>query len=221
MMEFFTVPQNAAFTIALFVVVGLAAVELLSLLIGMGASEALDSLLPDLDLDIDADLDVDGDADLAAGPGPMMAALGWLRVGEVPALILLVLLLTSFALAGLTIQWILHSFLGFLLPASIAWIPAAFAAIPLLRWSGGWAVRIVPKEESSAVSQETFIGREAVIVLGSARRGAPTQARLRDEHGRSHYVMVEPADDEEEFASGERVLLTSHQGALFRVIRSA
>jgi len=90
----------------------------------------------------------------------------------------------------------------------------------LLRWSGGWAVVLVPKEESSAVSSETFVGREAEIVLGTARRDNPTQARLYDEHGRSHYVLVEPDDAAESFSQGERVLLVRSVGPRFRIARA-
>lgn len=228
MFEFLTTAQNAPFSIALGVMFALAGVEALGVLLGLGVSDFLDSLLPDLDVDLDADLDVDVDADIdvdadavgASGPGPILAALGWLRVGELPALVLLVLFLICFGIAGLTLQWALHTGLGVLLPARIAWVPAFLASIPLVRWSGGWAAKLIPKEETSAVSRETFVGREAEIVIGTARVGAPTQARLQDEHGRSHYVMVEPDDEAESFAQGERVLLVAIASPRFRIARA-
>jgi len=88
-----------------------------------------------------------------------------------------------------------------------------------VRVVGGWVARIMPKEETSAVSRETFVGRVATVVLGTARAGKPAQARLCDEHGRTHYVMVEPDVEEESFDAGEPVLLVCSAGSRFRVIR--
>ena len=65
----------------------------------------------------------------------------------------------------------------------------------------GWEIRIDPK-----------------IVLGTARRNEPAQARLRDEHGKTHYVMVEPEFDGDELPSGTPVLLVKVDGSRFRAI---
>jgi hypothetical protein len=59
-----------------------------------------------------------------------------------------------------------------------------------------------------------------VITLGNARRGYPAEARLKDEHGQLHYVMVEPDSDSEEFAQGSTVLLVKQESSVFRAIRN-
>ena len=59
-----------------------------------------------------------------------------------------------------------------------------------------------------------------VITLGAAQTGSPAEGRLTDEHGQSHYVMVEPDVEGERFEQGTHVLLVRMDGARFRVIRN-
>src|SRR5262249_40367293 len=57
------------------------------------------------------------DADLADHPdGVVSAALGWLHVGKVPMLVLLVIFLTSFAVVGFAAQFAARALLGFFMP---------------------------------------------------------------------------------------------------------
>jgi hypothetical protein len=58
-------------------------------------------------------------------------------------------------------------------------------------------------------------------VVGVARRGHPTQARVRDTWGTVHYVLVEPENEDESFAAGSKVLLLKHHAPIFRVIAGA
>ena len=60
----------------------------------------------------------------------------------------------------------------------------------------------------------------AQVVLGTAESGKPTQARLRDKHGRTHYVMVEPDQEGETFQAGEDLLLVRRAGSVFYAIRA-
>ncbi|MEM9174935.1 MAG: YqiJ family protein [Myxococcota bacterium] len=217
-MDLLLAPQNVAFSIALAVMLGIAAIEGVMTLFGAGLSGVLDSLVGDFDLDADVDLDGDAGVDAVPGSGLMTYTLGWLRVGKVPMLVLLVIFLTAFGLSGLALQEAVRDVTGGFLPGSLAWIPAFGVAIPSVRLFGGWIARIIPKDETSAVSARTFVGRVATVTLGTAAEGEPTQARLADEHGRSHYVMVEPDLATDRFETGEQVLLVRQDGARFRVI---
>ena len=76
------------------------------------------------------------------------------------------------------------------------------------------------RDETESVSEKTFIGRIAVVTLGKARVGSPAQAKLRDQHGQTHYVMVEPDQPGEEFPAGTDVLLVRQVGAVFKSIRN-
>jgi hypothetical protein len=223
MTDFLGLPQNQPFVTALLVMLGIAILEGVATLLWGGISQVVDSLIPDFDLDADLDVQADSDAHVEGGATPADAGvltplLAWLQIGKVPILVLLVLFLTGFGLSGLALQRLVQTAGGSPFPASLVALPAIAVGAFSLRLFGGWIARLMPKEETSAVSRETFVGRIATVVLGVARRGAPTQARLRDEYGRAHYVMIEPDLDTDEFAQGAEVLIVSIQGAIFRVI---
>ncbi len=215
MIELFGAPQNLPFAAALILMGILALLEGVGALVGLGFSALFDSILPDFDIDADVDAEVGG----SVGPGVLTGPLSWLRVGRVPVLILFAVFLAAFGLIGLAGQTAFYRISGLMLPAAIAWIPATLLALPVVRGVGGVIARLLPKEETSAVSEKTFVGRVASVVLGTAAVGQPAEAKLRDEHGRTHYVMVEPESDDDEFSAGDAVLIVRADGARFRVIR--
>ena len=222
MLEVMASPQAFPFTLALGVFAVLFFLELVSTVIGASVSSIVDSWFPDFDVDVDldADLDVDGDVDVAAdaGGGFISEALTWLRFGRVPVIMLLAIFLVAFGVVGLSSQTLIAVIIGTPLPAWLASVFAIAVTLPIVRITGGWLERILPRDQTSAVSQRTFVGRVAHIVIGTARPGQPAEARLHDEHGRSHYVMVEPDLESAEFGQGEPVLLVRIDGPRFRVI---
>ncbi|MEO1243342.1 MAG: YqiJ family protein [Pseudomonadota bacterium] len=228
MIETFFSPATAPFAIALSLMLIIAAVELVGALMGMPASAMLDSLLPEIDADIDLDLEADYsggpfDADAPSvpngpSPGALSQILGWLCVGKVPVLVLLIVFLTAFGLAGFIIQGLVSGVIGLSLPAVIAVVPALFAAIPSTRIAGLTLAKIMPKEQTEAVSQKHFIGKVATIVRGEARKGAPAEAKLTDSFGQTHYVLVEPDDDTESFRQGAGVIIVKQSGSIYQAI---
>ena len=188
MLEIFAAPANWPFSLALLVMLMIGAVEAL----GLGASA--------VHLDLHVGGDVDGGGDL----------LAWLGVGQVPLLILLVVFLALFGLAGFAIQ----QFAG-PLPLWIATPAAAAAALPLTGLGARGLARIMPRDETTAVSLDSLVGKKATITIGTARRGSPAQARVVDDHGQAHYVMVEPYDDDHSIGQGETVRLDRRDGNIF------
>ncbi|HEX8442280.1 MAG TPA: YqiJ family protein [Allosphingosinicella sp.] len=190
MFDFLVAPENLPFAIALALMLMIGAVEAL----GLGASAA--------HLDVHADAD-GGDL------------LGWLGVGEVPLLVTLVVLLALFGLIGVGLQQFAAALIGAPLSPWLA-APVAFvAALPLLGLASRALARIMPGDETTAVSLDSLVGKRAQITVGSARRGSPAQARVRDVHGQSHYVMVEPVTDGQSVGAGETVLLVAREGQVF------
>jgi membrane protein implicated in regulation of membrane protease activity len=186
MLEIIAAPANLPFSVALLVMLLIGAVEAL----GLGASA--------VHLDHDVGGDVGGDL------------LGWLGVGRVPLLMLLVVFLALFGLVGLSIQ----QFAG-PLPLWIATPAAAVAALPLTGLGARGLARIMPGDETTAVSLDSLVGRRGTITVGTARRGSPAQARVADIHGQPHYVMVEPYDDDHAIGEGETVRLDRRDGNIF------
>jgi hypothetical protein len=78
----------------------------------------------------------------------------------------------------------------------------------------------MPKDETEAVSEKSFIGLVAVVTTGKAGMGSPAQGKLTDRYGQAHYVMIEPDEAGEEFLQGAEVLLVSRHGATFKAIRN-
>ncbi|MCY4144702.1 MAG: YqiJ family protein [Gammaproteobacteria bacterium] len=235
MLEFALEAANRPFAAAIGLMLAIAVLEGVLALIGAGIFSFLDSLVPDVDADADVDLDVPqsdisgsgpdygdtGIRQITANPTNLPARiLGWLYIGKVPLLILLVMFLLVFGLSGYIMQAIVNGMFGVLLHGSIAWIPPLVLTIPVVRVFGKGFAKIIPKDQSSAVDSSTFVGRIATITLGTARKGMPAQAKLTDQHGLSHYVMVEPDNKDEEFERGSSVLLIQKTGSQFVGVRN-
>ncbi len=144
--------------------------------------------------------------------------LGWLHLGKVPVLVLLGLFLAGFALTGYGIQAVARALSGSVLPTALAALPAVFSALAFTRTTGGVLARLLPSEESSAVSEQSLVGKAGIVTQGIARQGNAAQAKVRDVHGRSHYVMVEPDLGDQQFAEGQAVLLVKKAGARYFAI---
>jgi hypothetical protein len=190
MLDFILAPQNLPFSVALLVMLLIGVVEA----IGLGAGAA--------QLDLGAD----------AGGGDL---LGWLGIGEVPLLILLVVFLALFGMIGITIQQIVAALAGVPMAPWNAAALAFVATLPLLGFSARRLGRILPRDETTAVGLDNLLGKRATVTVGVARRGSPAQARVRDVHGQMHHVMMEPNGDGDAVAQGETVLLVRREGDLF------
>lgn len=194
MIEVFTAAETLPFSIALALMLLVGLVEAVGL--GLGAG-----------------LDVDAGGDVPGGD-----ALSWLGLGRVPLLILLVAFLACFGLLGLALQQGALAFTGAFLSPWLAAPLAAVAALPATGLAARGLARVLPQDETTAVSIDSLIGRRGVVTLGSARRGAPAQVRVRDAHDHLHHVMVEPFHDDGALREGETVLLVGREGHLFTAL---
>src|SRR3982750_2030637 len=158
---------NAPFLVAIALMVVIGALEGLSLVLGTGLSHHLDHIFG---LHVDAD-------------HPGEGLLGWLHIGRAPILVLLIIFLMAFAISGLILQWATSGVVGHALPAWIASLFAAACALPVVRMLGGLISRIIPRDETTAVSEASFIGRLARLTGETASEGRPAQAKFTDEHG--------------------------------------
>ncbi|MDR1368369.1 MAG: YqiJ family protein, partial [Candidatus Accumulibacter sp.] len=126
-----------------------------------------------------------------------------------------------FGIAGFVIQALARYLSGNLFPALIAGCGSFLAAIPVLRWGGFLLLKILPRDESQAVSLDSLVGRAGIVVLGTARVGTAAQARVRDEYGRFHYIMVEPDDEKMSFEVNAEILLIKRVGGMkFQAIKN-
>jgi len=200
-MNLFTSPETLPFGVAVALIVAIALLEGLGMLMALSPSNLLDHWLPDIDTDSGLD-----------------RVLGWLHLGRVPALVLLLLFLLGYALFGYALQKVAFNLLGGFLPAWVAGLLAVPPGLATVRGLGSLVAHIVPRDESSAVSEQSLVGRAGVVSAGAARRGLAAQARVRDAHGRTHYLMVEPDLDDEVFEEGAQILIVRKLGAFYRCI---
>lgn len=163
----------------------------------------------------DADFDLDADGDGLPDAGMFDGLLTLLGIGRVPLTIWLALFLFLFAGIGLSVQELATSLTGSPLDSWLAAVIAGVAALPVTGVFARPLGRILPKDHTTAVSTESLIGRRATITDGVARTGSPARARVKDVHGQTHYVMVEPHEALSEIHAGDEVLLVRREGGQF------
>lgn len=211
MTQFIFAAENMIFTVAIAVMLIIGIIEAVAILFGMGASSAFDSMMPEMHMDSpDAGEGFFGDS--------VESLLGWLHVGKVPVLMLLVIALANFGTVGLVLQAFLIKLTGRFFSGWILCIPVFIISLFLTRFWGGILYRIMPGDETRAVCAESLIGTVAVITLGTARKGSPAEAKSVDSHGQTHYFLVEPDSNDEEFSKGDEVLIISMHGHVYRAV---
>lgn len=142
--------------------------------------------------------------------------LDWLGLsGELPILIWLTALLGCFTLAGVAIQQGVSAVAGAPLSWPLASAGALMAGGLLNIGAAHGLARIMPGYESSVISTDDLLRRRGTILEGAARRGAPARAKVVDQHGQAHIIMVEPHEDRAVLRTGEQALLVRREGQLF------
>ena len=195
-MEFFLQSGNLPFSISLATLLGIGLLELGSFFVGFSLSHLLDHS----GIHHEVDTDVDHLSLFAK-------FIGWLRYKNTPLIVLIISFLAEFSLIGLSLQFILKQVINVTLPWYIAVIPTFLVTLPLLRLTSMLLGKIIMKDETTAVDTVSFRGLYAVIVIGTAERGSPTQAKVVDCFGQSHYIMVEPFQENMKIEQNQKVLL--------------
>ena len=183
-------PANFWFSIALIAVFFVFILELISTVFGVSLIGLGDDFA-----------EVDGEGFLNT------SLANWLNINKVPFLIFLIVLLTFFGLSGLIINGVTVSLFNVSLPASGSVPLALVVALLVTARAASIISRLLPSVESSAVNSDDFIGSVAEITIGRASRGNPAEAKFTDHYSQPHFVLVEPFEEEELFAQGERVIL--------------
>lgn len=166
------------------------------------------------------DLTPEPDVD-SGNAGSMQGLASILGFGRVPFLAWLAIFLLMFSGVGISGQYLLDGLIGTMLQplpaAALAFLPA------LLLTSLGARILapIVPRDETTAVRIDSLLGKRGRIDIGSARRGNPARAIVKDGFGHPHNVMVEPHEDGAEFLAGDEVLLVRLENDLFYAISTS
>ena len=210
MIEFLLADFNTGFAIALGLIIALAVLEGAGMIIGLSLMNLLDQISP-IELDVEVDTEFSD-----AGLTPL---LGWLCLNRLPLLIWLVLFLTCFAISGYSVNFVFLNTTNVLLPEFIVYSIAFITAVFLTRYIGIPLGRLLPKNESSAVSNNSFNGLIAKITIGTAKKDSPAEAALLDRFSQKHYVLVSPDDAKETFNQGDEVVLVEKQENIWLAVR--
>ena len=200
MWELITHPSNIIFSISLCLMFLFGIFEIALALIGGSSHSVLDQFLSD---------DAGQPAELSpeTSHSAISKVFDWMYWGRVPLFIWLIIFLTVYSLTGLIIQGLMLHFTAMTFSVWLISPACLFLCMPLVRVSAQLISRILPQDETTAIYSEELIGRTAVIVLGNAKMNFPAQAKVYDQYGQSHYIMVEPELDET-FEQGQSVVLT-------------
>lgn len=202
MWDLLTHPSNLIFSVCICLLFFFTLLEVFLLLAGGGSQGILDQFLPDdLIPHKDVEVNIDGSS------GLLVQFLDWLYIGRVPLLIWLIIFLTLYGLSGLILQSVLFQWTGQYITAWIMVPACLFLSMPLVRYSAMLIARILPQDETTAIYSDELIGRTATIILGVATPNSPAEAKVQDQHGLTHYILVEPEQDES-FQQGQSVILT-------------
>jgi hypothetical protein len=212
MWELFTHPSNLIFSVSLCLMLFLGLLESLFLVIGASTQGFLDQFVPDQLLEAQHP-----DLDAHQGNHFFVQFLEWLYLGRIPVLVWLIIFLTVYALFGFAAQIFIFKFTGSYLPLWIIAPACLILCMPIVRFTAAAIAKVLPKDETTAIHSNELIGLEAEIILGDAKQNYPAQAKVKDQFGQTHYILVEPETDTT-FLQGQRVVLTHRTNVGFQAI---
>jgi hypothetical protein len=196
-------PGTEIFWEALLVVAGLGLIEVVSMLLGASASGLLDNGIGHHGL---------GDHET----GLLGSWMSWLNAGGVPILVLAVLLLSAFAVFGFSLQTLAVGIAG-PLPTLAAGPLALVLAVPVTRWLSRGIARIMPRDETNAISQAGFIGLVGMVTIGPLDQKQPGIVRVKDQHDNIHTLRAQ-ASPGYLIETGSLVIIVDGSDGLFQAI---
>lgn len=171
--------------------------------------------LADMFGDADVGVHDGGHADVTT-PGTIVDGLfSLIGIGRLPLMVWLPVALGVFAALGVSFQALANNLTGAPLDRWVAAALAAGVGLPLTGLVSRPLARVLPHDETTAITTDLLVGRRGVITDGTARAGSPARARVHDLYGQAHHVMVEPHEAGDELVAGAEVLLVRREAEIF------
>lgn len=212
MWQLFIDPSNLFFSVSLCLMLFLGIFEALLLFIGFSSQGFLEQFIPAQLPEVQQ-----SDLNLDSGYPLWVQFLDWLYLGRIPVLVWLIIFLTVYALFGFIVQAIFYDVTQSYFPVWIIAPACLILCMPWVRLCSAAIAKILPRDESTAIKLEDLIGRTAYIILGNAKLNYPAQAKVKDQFGQTHYILVEPETDIT-FQQGQQVVLTHKTKIGFQAI---
>ena len=198
MLSFLLSDANFWFSVAIAIVLGLGAIEIVGTLSGFSLMSVIDDISP-IEVDVGVDSPSTG----------ISSSLSWLCLDRLPLMIWLVLLLTAFGVTGYLINAVSLNLFDTQINRLFSIPVALVLGLILTARLGNFIARLLPKNESSATHQDQFSGSVATITVGKATQHSPAEAKFTDQFKQVHYVMVEPIEEGSVFHQGDDVILVN------------
>jgi hypothetical protein len=194
-------PDVRPFAIAAAIMLALGGIELLATLVGFSISELFGK-------------EFAVDSDSGNGLGGLFL---WINAGRLPLLILIILALGVFSVAGFLLQGLAHG-VGLSVPAPIAALAAVAGSVPVTRVTSRGIAKIIPRDETYAVDEADFIGHVAEVSIGPLDQGLPGRVRLKDVFGNWHSLVARASPESAPLPVGASVLLVDRDAKSFIAI---
>jgi len=194
-------PDVRPFAIAAAIMVTLGGIELLTMIVGFSISEL-----------IGKDFALETESHSAIG-----GLFLWINAGRLPLLILMILALGVFAIAGFLLQAIAHS-IGTAVPVTLAALAALAISLPAIRVTSRGIARIIPRDETYVVDEADFVGHVGEVSIGPLDQGLPGKVRLKDVFGNWHSVAARASPESTPLPVGASVLLVDRDAKCFIAI---
>ncbi|WP_065754784.1 OB-fold-containig protein [Bradyrhizobium paxllaeri] len=194
-------PDVRPFAIAAAIMLALGGIELLATLVGFSISELFGK-------------EFAVDSDSGNGLGGLFL---WINAGRLPLLILIILALGVFSVAGFFLQGLAHG-VGLSVPTPIAALAAAAGSVPVIRVTSRGIAKIIPRDETYAVDEADFIGHVAEVSIGPLDQGLPGRVRLKDVFGNWHSLVARASPESAPLPVGASVLLVDRDAKSFIAI---
>lgn len=186
------------FSIALALMFFIGVLEIASFTFGLSVGAIIDDLLPDFE--------VEYEVEHPGHMGPLAHLFSWLSIGKVPFMVLLVIFLVCFGLAGYMVQILSIQVFGAMISGWMACVPALFLGFLGMSRIGSLVAGIIPKDQSNAASRKDLLGAVGKVVRG-AKYGTPAEAKALDLSARIHYFLIEPDQEGVDLERDDEILV--------------
>lgn len=195
MLSLFSPPLDI-FSIVAGVVLGLSVIEILLFALGASLSKVF---AHDISADIDVHHDVHIDFD-------MNHDINLFHVGQVPFLVILLSLGSSFSLSGFGIhalaEYVDISLSNLLVIPGSIFLSSVFTYGLTSLWT-----KLFPNDETYVIHSDELLGQTGKVIIGNGNYETSVEVAVKDKHGSTHYVMTKSAIPELSFKQDDTVIL--------------